>query len=186
MDALKKDTEERMEKALAALERDFGKLRTGRASTSLVDGLKVDYYGTPTPVSQLASIATPDSRTITIQPWDRASFALVEKAILKSDLGLTPINDGKIIRIGIPPLTEERRKDLVRVARKYGEETKVALRNIRRDANDSLKKLEKDKDKGYREDDIKKAQDAVQKLTAGYVLKVDQKCKAKEKESMEL
>ena len=186
MDALKKDTEERMEKALAALERDFGKLRTGRASTSLVDGLKVDYYGTPTPVSQLASIATPDTRTITIQPWDRASFALVEKAILKSDLGLTPINDGKIIRIGIPPLTEERRKDLVRVARKYGEETKVALRNIRRDANDSLKKLEKDKDKGYSEDDIKKAQDAVQKLTDGYVLKVDQKCQAKEKEIMEL
>ena len=184
MDAVKKDAEERMEKALAALERDFSKLRTGRASTSLVDGLKVDYYGTPTPIGQLASIATPDSRTITIQPWDRGSFALVEKAILKSDLGLTPINDGKIIRIGIPPLTEERRKDLSRISRKYGEETKVAIRNIRRDANDALKKLEKDK--GHSEDEIKKAQDAVQKLTDSYVAKVDQKCQAKEKEIMEL
>lgn len=184
MEAVKKDAEERMEKALAALERDFSKLRTGRASTSLVDGLKVDYYGTPTPIGQLASVATPDSRTITIQPWDRGSFALVEKAILKSDLGLTPINDGKIIRIGIPPLTEERRKDLTKVSRKYGEETKVAIRNIRRDANDSLKKLEKDK--VHSEDEIKKAQDAVQKLTDSYVAKVDQKCQAKEKEIMEL
>ena len=184
MEAVKKDAEERMEKALAALERDFSKLRTGRASTSLVDGLKVDYYGTPTPIGQLASVATPDSRTITIQPWDRGSFALVEKAILKSDLGLTPINDGKIIRIGIPPLTEERRKDLTKVSRKYGEETKVAIRNIRRDANDSLKKLEKDK--VHSEDEIKKAQDAVQKLTDAYVAKVDQKCQAKEKEIMEL
>lgn len=186
MDAVKKDAEDRMEKALAALERDFGKLRTGRASTSLVDGLKVDYYGTPTPVGQLASVATPDSRTITIQPWDRGSFALVEKAILKSDLGLTPVNDGKIIRIGIPPLTEDRRKELVKVARKYSEETKVAIRNIRRDANDALKKLEKDKEKGLSEDEIKKAQDLVQKLTDGYVAKVDQKCQGKEKEIMEL
>jgi ribosome recycling factor len=184
MDAVKKDAEERMEKALASLERDFSKLRTGRASTSLVDGLKVDYYGTPTPIGQLASIATPDSRTITIQPWDRASFALVEKAILKSDLGLTPVNDGKIIRIGIPPLTEERRKNLSKISRKYGEEAKVAIRNIRRDANEALKKLEKDKSRG--EDDIKKAQESIQKLTDSYVLKVDQKCQAKEKEIMEL
>ena len=186
MDAVRNDAEERMEKALTALEREFGKLRTGRASTSLVEGLKVDYYGTPTPVGQLASIATPDSRTITIQPWDRASFSLVEKAILKSDLGLTPINDGKIIRISIPPLTEDRRKDLVKVAKKYGEDAKVAIRNIRRDANDSLKKLEKDKSKGYSEDDGKKAQDAIQKLTDGYVSKVDVKCQAKEKEIMEV
>ena len=186
MDDVKLDAEERMEKALAALERDFGKLRTGRASTSLVDAVKVDYYGTPTPINQLASVAVPDSRTITIQPWDRGSFALVEKAILKSDLGLTPINDGKIIRIGIPPLTEERRKDLVKVARKYSEDSKVAVRNIRRDANDSLKKLEKDKEKGYSEDQIKKAQDEVQKLTDGFVAKVDDKCREKEKEIMEL
>lgn len=186
MDAVKKDAEDRMEKALAALERDFGKLRTGRATTTLVDGLKVDYYGTPTAIGQLASVATPDSRTITIQPWDKGAFPLVEKAILKSDLGLTPINDGKIIRIGIPPLTEDRRKELVKVARKYGEEAKVALRNIRRDANESLKKLEKDKNLGYSEDDMKKAQDAVQKITDSYVAKVDQKCQAKEKEIMEV
>jgi ribosome recycling factor len=186
MDAVKKDAEERMQKALAALERDFGKLRTGRASTSLVDGLKVDYYGTPTPIGQLASVATPDSRAITIQPWDKGSFALVEKAILKSDLGLTPVNDGKLIRINIPALTEERRKELVKVARKYGEESKVAIRNVRRDANESLKKLEKDKGKGFSEDDVKKAQDAVQKLTDGYVVKVDDMCKAKEKEIMDM
>jgi ribosome recycling factor len=186
MDAVKMDAKDRMEKALASLERDFGKLRTGRASTSLVDGLKVDYYGTPTPIGQLASIATPDSRTITIQPWDRGSFAPVEKAILKSDLGLTPVNDGKVIRIGIPPLTEERRKDLVKVARKYGEETKVAIRNIRRDANDALKKLEKNTDTRYSEDQIKKAQEDIQKLTDGFVVSVDQKCQTKEKEIMEL
>ena len=184
MDAVKKDTEDRMEKALVALDREFSKLRTGRASTSLVDGIKVDYYGTPTPISQLASIATPDSRTITIQPWDRASFALVEKAILKSDLGLTPVNDGKIIRIGIPPLTEDRRKNLSKISKKYGEEAKIAIRNIRRDANESLKKLEKDKK--YSEDEIKKAQDGIQKITDTYVVKVDQKCQAKEKEIMEL
>ncbi len=184
MDAIKRDAEERMEKALASLEKDFGKLRTGRASTSLVEGIRVDYYGTPTPLPQLSSVSTPDSRTITIQPWDRGSFALIEKALLKSDLGLTPINDGKIIRIGIPPLTEERRKDLVKIARKYAEETKVAVRNIRRDANDQLKKLEKDKT--YSEDEIKKAQDAVQKLTDAFVSKVDQKCQGKEKEIMEL
>ncbi len=184
MEAVRKDAEERMQKALAALERDFGKLRTGRASTSLVDGLKVDYYGTPTPVGQIASVAVPDSRSITIQPWDKGSFALVEKAILKSDLGLTPINDGKIIRINIPPLTEDRRKDLVKVARKYGEETKVAVRNIRRDANDSLKKLEKEKT--HSEDEIQKMTETIQKLTDDYVAKVDQQCKNKEKEIMEL
>lgn len=186
MDTVRKDAEERMEKALSVLERDFGKLRTGRASTGLVDGLKVDYYGMPTPIGQLASVATPDSRTITIQPWDKGAFALVEKAILKSDLGLTPVNDGKIIRIAIPPLTEERRKDLVKVARKYGEDSKVAIRNIRRDANEAVKKLEKDKNKGYSEDDAKKAQDAVQKLTDAYVAKVDLKCQEKEKEIMEV
>lgn len=184
MEAVKKDAEDRMNKAIGALERDFGRLRTGRASTSLVEDLKVDYYGTPTPVGQIASVAIPDSRSITIQPWDRAAFALVEKAILKSDLGLTPVNDGKIIRINIPPLTEDRRKDLVKVARKYGEEAKVAVRNIRRDANDSLKKLEKDKK--HSEDEIKKMTEVIQKLTDDFVAKVDQHCKAKEKEIMDM
>ena len=141
-DELLLDAEERMEKALAALERDYGKLRTGRATTGLVEDIKVDYYGTPTPIKQLASVAVPDSRTVTIQPWDRGAFALVEKAILKSDLGLTPMNDGKLIRIAIPPLTEDRRKELTKIARKYTEEAKVAIRNIRRDVNDGLKKLE--------------------------------------------
>ncbi len=178
------DSEERMEKAIATLEREFGRLRTGRASTNLVDNIKVDYYGTPTPISQLASVAVPDSRTITIQPWDRGAFGGVEKAILKSDLGLTPVNDGKIIRISIPPLTEERRKELGKVARKYGEEAQVAGRNVRRDANDQLKKLEKDK--AISEDELKKTTDDVQKLTDKFVAKVDEKCQAKEKEIMDL
>ena len=145
IDGILLDTEDRMEKALASLEREFAKLRTGRATTALVDGIKADYYGTPTPISQMASVAVPDSRTITIQPWDKGGISVVEKAILKSDLGLTPVNDGRLIRISIPPLTEERRKELVKVSRKYGEDAKVAIRNVRRDANDSLKKLEKDK-----------------------------------------
>lgn len=178
------DTEERMEKALNALDKDFGKLRTGRASTSLVDGIKADYYGTMTPINQMASVAVPDSRTLTIQPWDKGGMSAIEKAILKSDLGLTPINDGKIIRISIPPLTEERRKDLSKVARKYGEEAKVAIRNVRRDANDSLKKSEKDKD--ITEDELKRATDEVQKLTDRYVAEVDSRCAAKEKEIMDI
>jgi ribosome recycling factor len=178
------DAEERMEKALAALEKDFAKLRTGRATTALVDDIRVDYYGTPTPVQQLASVAVPDSRTLTIQPWDKNSFGLVEKAILKSDLGLTPMNDGKLIRISIPSLTEERRRDLTRVARKYAEEGKIAVRNIRRDVNDSLKKLEKDKT--LSEDEWKKAVEEVQKLTDSFVARVDAKAAAKEKEIMEI
>jgi ribosome recycling factor len=178
------DAEDRMEKALAALERDFAKLRTGRASTALVDGIKVDYYGTPTLISQMASVAVPDSRTVTIQPWDKGAFAVVEKAILKSDLGLTPMNDGKVIRISIPALTEERRKELVKVSRKYTEEAKVAVRNVRRDANESLKKLEKAK--SITEDELKKAGDDVQKLTDKFVARCDERCQAKEKEVMEM
>lgn len=178
------DAEDRMEKAFAALERDFAKLRTGRAGTALVDGIKVDYYGTPTPIGQLASVAVPDSRTLTIQPWDKASFALVEKAVLKSDLGLTPVNDGRIIRISIPPLTEERRKDLVKISRKYTEEAKVAVRSVRRDANDQLKKLEKAKT--LTEDELKKSGEDVQKLTDRFVARCDERCQAKEKEIMEI
>jgi ribosome recycling factor len=183
-DAVLLDAEDRMEKALASLERDFAKLRTGRAGTALVDGIKVDYYGTPTLINQMASVAVPDSRTVTVQPWDKGAFVLVEKAIIKSDLGLTPINDGKIIRISIPTLTEERRKDLVKVSRKYAEEAKVAVRNVRRDANDSLKKLEKAK--SITEDELKKAGDDVQKLTDRFVTKCDERCQAKEKEIMEI
>lgn len=178
------EAEERMEKALMSLDKDFTKLRTGRASATLVDGVKVDYYGTPTPLGQMASVSVPDSRTITIQPWDKGGFASVEKAILKSDLGLTPVNDGKIIRISIPALTEERRKDLVKVSRKYTEEAKIAVRNVRRDANEQLKKLEKDK--SLSEDALKKATEEVQKLTDKFVADTDKRCLAKEKEIMDI
>ena len=184
IDGILLDTEDRMEKALASLEREFAKLRTGRATTALVDGIKADYYGTPTPISQMASVAVPDSRTITIQPWDKGGISVVEKAILKSDLGLTPINDGRLIRINIPPLTEERRKELVKISRKYGEDAKVAIRNVRRDANDSLKKLEKDKT--ITEDEQKKAEADVQKLTDRFVAETDKKCAAKEKVIMDI
>lgn len=178
------DAEERMGNALSALNRDFSKLRTGRAAASLVEGIKADYYGAMTPLGQMASIAVPDSRTLTIQPWDKGGMQAIEKAVLKSDLGLTPINDGKIIRIEIPPLTEERRKELVKVAKKYCEETKIAVRNVRRDANDSLKKMEKDKK--ISEDDLKKTVDEVQKLTDRFVGDADKRCAAKEKEIMDI
>ncbi|MBR3664524.1 MAG: ribosome recycling factor [Desulfovibrio sp.] len=184
IDTILLDSEDRMEKTLESLKKDFGKLRTGRASASLVDGIKADYYGTMTLISQMATVAVPDSRTITIQPWDKGGVAVIEKAILKSDLGLTPVNDGRIIRIAIPPLTEERRKELTKVSRKYGEEAKISIRNIRRDANESLKKLEKDKE--ITEDELKKATENVQKLTDKFVEAVDKRCAAKEKEIMEI
>lgn len=184
MDSILLDAEERMEKALTALDKDFTKLRTGRASTALVEGIKADYYGTPTAIGQMASVAVPDSRTVTIQPWDKGGIAAVEKAILKSDLGLTPVNDGKVVRISIPPLTEDRRKELVKVSRKYGEEGKVAVRNVRRDANDGLKKLEKDK--VISEDELKKSAEDVQKLTDKFVAEVDKRCANKEKEIMDI
>ena len=179
-----KGAEEKMGKAVEALKREFGRLRTGRASTSLVDSLAVDYYGTPTPINQLASVTTPDARSITIQPWDKGAFALIEKAIQTSDLGLNPVNDGKIIRINMPPLTEERRKELVKLAKKDSEDGKVAVRNIRRDANDQLKKLQKGGD--LTEDDLRKGQDDVQKLTDSYVAKCDEALAEKEKEIMEI
>ncbi|MGE4538945.1 MAG: ribosome recycling factor [Desulfovibrio sp.] len=184
MQAVLKDAEDRMQKALASLDKEFSRLRTGRASTSLLDGIRVNYYDTPTPLDQMASVSTPDSRTITIAPWDRKAFNDVEKAILKSDLGLTPVNDGKIIRIVIPPLTEDRRKDLAKVAKKYSEEAKVAIRNIRRDANDVLKK--KKNDKAISEDDQRKGQEDIQKLTDAYIAKADDALAKKEKEIMEI
>lgn len=179
-----KDLEARMQKVVENLKREFGRIRTGRASTALLDGLSIDYYGSSTPVSQVASVATPDSRTITIQPWDRSAFGPIEKAIMTSDLGLNPVNDGKIIRISLPPLTEERRKDLVKLGKKYTEEGKVAVRNIRRDGNDTLKKLEKDKK--ITEDDLRRGQEEIQKLTDKYVAKCDEALAVKEKEIMEI
>lgn len=184
MEEIKSKAKEHMEKTLESLGREFSKLRTGRASASLVENIKVEYYGNFTPLNQVASVAVPDSRTITIQPWDKSGFAAIDKAIQKSDLGINPVNDGKIIRIVIPPLTEERRKELVKLAKKYGEDAKVALRNIRREANDALKKAEKDKT--ITEDEHHKASEEIQKLTDSYVAKIDERCAAKEKEVMEI
>lgn len=179
-----KDCTNRMQKSIDSLEKDFSRLRTGRASTALVDNIRVEYYGTPTPLNQVASVSIPDSRTISISPWDRNSFSNIEKAIMKSDLGLTPINDGRAIRINIPPLTEERRKDLVKMAKKYTEEAKVAIRNVRRDVNEALKKMQTAKE--INEDDLHKAQDEVQKATDSFVKKADAALAEKEKEIMEI
>jgi len=173
-----------MEGAIDALKKDFGSVRTGRASLSLLDGIMVDYYGTLTPLQQLASLSVPESRQIAIQPWEQRIIPEIEKAIMKSDLGLTPSNDGKFIRINIPPLTEERRKQLVKVVRKRAEEAKVAIRNIRRDTNEELKKLEKEKH--LSEDDAKKSHDEIQKLTDSYITKVEEVLKHKENEIMEV
>lgn len=178
------DLRARMQKSIDNLEKEFSKLRTGRATTALVDNIRVDYYGTPTPLNQVASVSIPDSRTISISPWDRSAFTGIEKAIMKSDLGLTPINDGRAIRINIPPLTEERRKDLVKMAKKYTEEAKVAIRNVRRDVNEDLKKMQSAKE--LSEDDMHKGQDEVQKITDVYVKKADAVLVEKEKEIMEI
>ena len=175
-----KETREKMEKGLEALRKEQSRIRTGRASVALLDGIRVQYYGSVVPLNQVASLSVPESRLITIQPWDIKAIGDIEKAILKSELGLNPINDGKIIRINIPPLTEERRRDLVKVIKKMAEETKVALRNIRRDSNESLKGLKKDKH--ISEDDAFKAQEEVQKITKDYIEKADRISEEKEKE----
>jgi ribosome recycling factor len=172
-----------MGKSIEDLNREFKKVRTGRASLSILDGIRVNYYGTPTPLNQMATLAVPESRLITIQPWDVSGIKEIEKAILKSDLGLTPSSDGKIVRIAIPPLTEERRKELVRVINKMSEEHKVAVRNIRRDANEMLKELKKEGD--ISEDEAFKAQDQVQKITDDHINLVEQVTKEKEKEILE-
>ena len=179
----KQEAEAAMKKAIAALERDFKRVRTGRASLSLLDGIKADYYGVPTPLNQMASLSIPEPRLILIQPWEPKSCEAIEKAILKSDLGLTPVSDGKVVRITIPPLTEERRKELVKVVRKMGEETKIAIRAARREANDMLKELKKEGE--VSEDDAHRGMDQIQKLTDQYVAKVDELIQAKEKEIME-
>ena len=178
------EMKEDMEKSVKFLEKSFGKLRTGRASLALLDGIKVDYYGVPTPLNQVASLSVPESRLIQISPWDTSVIPAIEKAIQKSELGLNPINDGKIVRINIPALTEERRKDLVKVVRKMAEEGKVKLRNLRRDANEELKKLKKDGD--IAEDELFKLQADVQKVTDDFIEKADKVTQAKEKEIMEI
>jgi ribosome recycling factor len=183
IDEIYEDTRESMGKTIASLQNDFKRVRTGRASVSLLDGIRVDYYGTQTPLNQMATLAAPESRLLTIQPWDTSVIKDIEKALLKSDLGLTPSSDGKIVRISIPPLTEERRKELVKQINKMSEEHKIALRNIRRDSNDMLKAMKKDGD--ISEDDAFKAQDEVQKITDDHIRRVDEVTKEKEKEILE-
>jgi len=184
VDDLFHDTEHKMERSLAALRKDLSRIRTGRASLALLEGITVDYYGTPTPLNQVATLAVPESRLITIQPWDKAQLGLVEKSIQRSDLGLTPINDGKIIRLAIPPLTAERRKDLVKQVKKTGEEAKIALRNVRREGNDALR--EREKAKQISEDDWRRSQEQMQKLTDRYIAQVDDILSAKEHEILEV
>jgi len=183
IDSIFQDTRESMKKSIAALKNELNKVRTGRASLSLLDDIRVDYYGTLTPLNQMSSLSVPESRLIIIQPWDVSMIKEIEKAILKSDLGVTPSNDGKIIRISIPQLTEERRKQLVKVVYKKSEDHKVAVRNIRRDSNDLLKSLKKDGD--ISEDDAFRAQDQVQKITDEHVKLIDETCKEKETEILE-
>lgn len=181
---LKRKTTERMAGAIEALKKEFASIRTGRASLALLDAIIVNYYGTSTPLQQLASLSIPESRQVAIQPWDQKIIPDIEKAIMKSDLGITPVNDGRIIRIHIPPLTEERRKQLAKVVKKKAEEAKIAIRNVRRDTNEELKKLEKEKH--LSEDDVKRSQDEIQKITDSYITKADEILAHKEKEIMEV
>ncbi len=177
------ETRERMGKSITALKNELNKVRTGRASLALLDAIRVDYYGTLTPLNQMATLAVPEGRLITIQPWDVTMIKEIEKTILKSDLGITPSNDGKIIRIAIPPLTEERRKELAKIVHKMTEEHKVALRNIRRDSNDFLKSFKKDGD--ISEDDQYRGQNQVQTITDDHIKIIDDIYKEKEKEILE-
>jgi len=181
---IEKTAEEKMNKTIGILKKELVSLRAGRANPAMLDRITVEYYGVETPLNQLANISAPEPRVITIQPWDAKSISLIEKAILKSDLGITPSNDGKIIRLVVPQLTEERRKELVKLVKKMGEEAKVAIRNTRRDANDSLKKLKKDNK--ITEDELKKAEEEMQKCTDKAIKEVDKILEAKEKEIMEV
>ncbi len=179
-----KDARQRMDKTIEAFRTEIAKIRTGKATTALLDGIKVDYYGNQSPLNQVGNVSVLDAHTISITPWDKNMVQVIDKAILASDLGLNPISDGTNIKIPIPPLTEERRKELVKLVKKFGEEAKVALRNVRRDANDHLKKLEKEKK--MTEDDLKEAEKETQKLTDEHIGKIDEIIKHKEKEIMEV
>jgi len=183
MEAIYKDTKDKMEKAVISLKQEFSRLRTGRATPALLDGVRVEYYGSLTPLNQVANVSVPDPKMIVIQPWDQNALTAIEKAIIKTDLGLNPQTDGKIIRVPIPSLTDERRKDLVKLVKKQGEDSKVSIRNIRRQANESIKG--KEKDKTISEDDSKKAQDNIQKQTDEYIAQIDKIMQTKEKEILE-
>jgi len=182
--AIISDMKLHMEKTLNVLKNEFQKVRTGRASTSLLDSIKVDYYGNLSSISQVATLAVPEARTITISPWEAKIIPAIEKAIMNSNIGLTPSNDGRTIRLNLPPLTEERRKEIVKELKKKAEDDKIALRNIRRDAIDRLKKMEKDK--GITEDELKKFEKEVQDTTKSFEAKIDEAVAHKEKEVMEV
>jgi ribosome recycling factor len=179
-----KAIEDKMQKTISVFKEDLGAIRAGRANPAMLDKLSVDYYGTPTPVKQLASISAPEPRVLVIQPYDRSSMQSIEKAIQISDLGLNPSNDGKLIRLNIPQLTEERRRDLTKLVKKTAEEGKVAIRNERREGNDLLKKMQKDGE--LTEDELKKAQDEIQKMTDNYIKQIDELVVKKEKELLEV
>lgn len=181
---LMKDAEHRMKKAVEAAQHDFSTIRTGRANPVILDGLQVDYYGSKMPINQIAGVSAPEPRLLVIAPWDKAALGPIEKAILNSELGMTPQNDGNVIRLNVPHLTEERRKDLIKNLHKKAEEHKVAVRNIRRDANERLKDMEKKRD--ISEDDNKRTQEQVQKLTDKYIKLMDENAAAKEVELMEV
>lgn len=180
MQAVIKEAEAKMQGAIEALTREFAGVRTGRASTGLLEGIRVDYYGTPMPINQLASLSVPDPKTLLIQPWEPGMLPAIEKAIMKSDLGLTPMNDGNVIRLAVPPLTEERRKQLAKVVGKLAEDCRVAVRNIRHEANKKVKALEKEKK--ISEDESRRGQDQVQKITDKFIQRADELLKKKEQE----
>ena len=182
-DEILADCADNMDKTLVALKRDFMRIRTGRASTALLDGIKVNCYDSQMPLDQVASLSVPESRLITIKPWDQSIIGEIERSILKSELGLTPANDGKIIRISIPPLTEERRRELAKLARKMAEEGKISVRNHRREANELLKELKNDKE--ISEDDLRRFQGDVQEVTDEFIKKIDAATAEKEKEILE-
>ncbi|MDZ4063772.1 MAG: ribosome recycling factor [Coriobacteriia bacterium] len=179
-----KEADERMDKSVHALNHEFSTVRTGRASGSLLEGLQVDYYGASTPLQQLASIGVPEPQMLLVTPYDKTAIKNIEKAILASDLGLNPANDGQVIRLPFPPLTEERRRELVKLCKNYAEEARVAVRNIRREANEKLKRSEKDGEMS--QDDLRRAEEEIQKLTDAHIVKVDESFKRKESEIMEL
>lgn len=184
MEAIKQDAKSRMDKSIEALRNEVVKIRTGKATTTLLDGIKVDYYGNLTPLNQVGNISVLDTHNLSITPWDKSIVPAVDKAILEANIGLNPVSDGSNIRIPIPPLNEERRKELVKLVKKFGEDIKIAIRNIRRDANEHLKKLEKEKN--ISEDQLKDAEDDIQKLTDEHTKKVDEILKNKEEEIMEV
>lgn len=184
MNPIIKDAKSRMDKSLEALRSELAKVRTGKATTALLDGIKVDYYGTMTPINQVGNLTVLDVHTLSITPWDKNMVSVVEKAIMEANIGFNPVSDGTNLKIPVPPLTEERRKDFVKLIKKFGEETKIAIRNVRRDANEHLKKEEKDKK--ISEDELKHFEAEVQKITDEHIKNIDEVLKHKEKEIMEV